>query len=677
MLKEKNIKILITIIFASLSLFILSGCSNGTQVEIDKSDKVLVTYDGNGGFLGNQVSQARKLYATIDSKIPFYTSGDLSKDLEEEVDDLDTGLATYVVSSLGEAHKDGYNLAGWYVKGTDTYQESATGSYIKLENGNGYYTLDSDGDYVYRYVESDEGTIVNIIVQDPVTDLKDTAEIPYIFLDGEFVMFDIENENHVVAKDLYGEFTYKDVSTIEGYQIIGQVSYGEVTQEQQDALEVVIATLPTYTGDYELYDELIDAETAAKYSFIEGYVEMNTVMEEKADGDYVYDFESSTYELYASDAKYADYQRYSVNEKYIFTSTAEVPTVSYLTQYAAHFEYWDFTTDRVTAEMQEDGLILIASWQKKITVHFVDLSGSETLITTKRNSTNTGNLPLEKGETIYKPQRIPTAANYTFVCWSKTKGEYDPWDFVNEVFPENSNELYLYAYMIEGNYSRITTSQELAKVSDDLNGNYVVINDIDLGGKVYSNSTPLGMSVTLLQNSTVLSSVFTGNFVSYGTISNYTLTVNSYAKAILTDIANNITLALFPYTMGATIKGVTLEDVKLVVTSKGSGIVEMVDCGIAPLVGTALTAEEMQSGRFDFDIESDMIDNEVTVIENCSITCVVENSDPDSGIVKNITVGDVNCSGNGNMTITETTADTNYSALVITDEGSLILNALD
>jgi hypothetical protein len=132
---------------ALVSAVFLTGCSGSTTTNIADTLVHTVIYDGNGGFLGNKTNIVRKLQVADNSKIPKYLS-DYAQD-------------PYVVSSLGLATRQGYLLKGWYLEENATYQVSPTGAfiYLDLEEGNGLYSLDPEGDYVFGYVENPLGTL--------------------------------------------------------------------------------------------------------------------------------------------------------------------------------------------------------------------------------------------------------------------------------------------------------------------------------------------------------------------------------------------------------------------------------------------------------------------------------------------------------------------------------------
>jgi hypothetical protein len=327
-----------------------------------------------------------------------------------------------------------------------------------------------------------------------------------------------------------------------------------------------------------------------------------------------------------------------------------------LTKYSAEITYWDFENHRITEDVT-----LIADWVKKLTVYY-DFVQSDQIaeITTKPTPDNTSSTNLVAGETIGRYETIPNIAGYTFVGWSKSETEYDPWDFKTDVFPEGVSELYLYAYMIEGTYTRITSRSGLSAVANNPEGNYVLVNDIDLGGLVYENSSPLGFRVS--SNVGAEPKVFTGEFLSFGNkITNFTLSVKNSQKALTANAGIVVVSALFPYVQDATISGVIVEDMTVLINTKPTTATDVIcDIGAAGIVGTALSGA---TGTIISNVDVDIVFTQATAD---TVDCPVY-------------VGDVAAIGTEYITITNSTATIDYSAItgITVDPADLIVETIN
>jgi hypothetical protein len=631
---KKNLSKVILVFVLSLFITVLAGC-NGDVVE--EEEKYTVIYDGNGGFLGNKSSTVRKLQVSKNSKIPKY--------LQEYTQD------PYVVSSLGLATRQGYLLKGWYQEEDATFAENVNGEYVylDLELGNGAYVLDEEGDYVFGYVPDEEGDLIFVSVEELPEDAV-SSETEYIYFEGGngygFYLYDSEDAEHVAVYEdpLQGFYLHSTLTAYNTYLI-----FDELTDQQK----TLFADLQKYSQEFYEYTE--EDAGLNRYSLESNYVYYDNLFELSASGDYVY-FEGD-YVLYDSDnSEHDDLDRYHLDNRYVFTPSTEVPTPSDLTKYSAEITYWDFENHRITEDVT-----LIADWVKKLTVYY-DFVQSDQIaeITTKPTPDNTSSTNLVAGETIGRYETIPNIAGYTFVGWSKSETEYDPWDFKTDVFPEGVSELYLYAYMIEGTYTRITSRSGLSAVANNPEGNYVLVNDIDLGGLVYENSSPLGFRVS--SNVGAEPKVFTGEFLSFGNkITNFTLSVKNSQKALTANAGIVVVSALFPYVQDATISGVIVEDMTVLINTKPTTATDVIcDIGAAGIVGTALSGA---TGTIISNVDVDIVFTQATAD---TVDCPVY-------------VGDVAAIGTEYITITNSTATIDYSAItgITVDPADLIVETIN
>ena len=618
----KQILIIIMLVFT----ISLAGCSGG---EIVEEDKYIVVYDGNGGYLGNKTYTYRKLEVSENSIIPKYLS-------EYAKDD------PYVVSSLGLATRQGFNLMGWYLEENAQYAPNPTGTfvYLDLEDGNGVYNINDEGDYVYGYILDENGPLIFINVE-PIGE-NDPETTEYIFYNGGnglgFYIYNSEDAAHVEVYDADGGYTPSQLTGYVGYLIFDDLTETEKT---------LFAEIPRYRQAFYEYTEA--DEGLLRYNLESGYVNYESLYELSLEGDYVNN--QGVYELYDSEnPDHADLDRYKIAQRYVFTPTTEVDVPAKLARYNAEITYWDFESDRVNEDMT-----LLAHWERKLTVNYIQMSGQITSVTTKQNETNTGQVNLVAGEVIGKLETVPTYPEYTFVGWSTSETEYLPWDFETDVFPLGITELNLYAYMIEGTYTRITSASGLAKVVNNPSGNYLLVNDIDLNGASYNNSTPLGFQIKTAADAAIVP--FTGEFITMGnTISNFTINVSNLRKLIDADAGVVIIGALFPHVQNAKISGVRLENVSAVLstTSTATGIVS--DIGAAGLIGIALDGE--------------------TTVDNVYVDLTITQSSA-STTTYPVYVGDIVAYGAEYVTITNSTADFDYSAIIGITTNTLYVETLD
>lgn len=612
-LKTSIKKIFIVFMFVLL-ISALTGCNEGPGI-LD-GEFFTVVYDGNGGFLGNKTSTVRKLQVVEGSKLPKY--------LQDYAQD------SYVVSSLGLATRQGYTLKGWYLESNAEYAENPVGAYVylDLEDGNGVYKINEQGQYVYGYVIDPNGALVFINVE-PLADDADPETTEYIYFNGSngygFYVYDSEDPTHVEVYNLDGGYSVSEVTKYGKSYLV----FDELTASEKE----LFADVPKYVQAFYEYTEADEGLT--RYSLESGYIYFDTMMVLDSEGLYVYD--GTDYLLYDSEnVAHQALERFSVDARYIFTSSTEYVTPSDLTRYNADIIYWDFENDRVT-----ENITLIAHWERKLTVNYIQKSGQVTVITKKLNEDNTDSIDLVAGETIGKLETIPLFSGYTFVAWSKSETEFDPWDFDNDVFPTDKTELNLYAYMIEGEYTRITSQSGLAKVALNPNGNYLLVNNIDLNGTNYNNSTPLGFVLKTSVNSTVIP--FTGKFISMGyKISNFTLTVQNQQKTLLADAGVVVVSGLFPFVQNATISGLVIENANVVLSTGSTATTVVCDIGSAALIGTALVGN--------------------TVVSNVDVD-VVFSASTGNVIDYPVYVGDIVARGEEYVTITNSTSTIDYSSI--------------
>ena len=627
---------------------ILTGC--GRRGEIDTSDMYLIIYDGNGGYLGNKAAQVRKLYCYPGSKIPDYP--------------IDYAENQYTVSSLGLAMREGYQLLGWY--SSATYKENASGEYIYLstEDGNGVYEDKADGKYVRNYIKDENGDHIFIYVEQAASEEGAPAPI-YVF---------IAPEAEGDAPDVGIEPGFY---VCNGYETINDIDNDEVREAYRKAYET-----KTYTkaqadarGGWHLIEELTADDRALyaglpryiytfteateddaaldHYDLVSGYASLYGVFTEDDAGGYV--FYEGNYEKLNGDGEHDAGTRYSKNEKYVFTSD----TTAGYDRYEATMDYWDFA--EMTVEKEDctwDGekyvLTLHAHWEKKNTVyyHYENGTGKVDEATKKLLADNISYVPLTPGATIGKKEIVPGYVGHTFVCWSKTAGEYDPWDFANDVFPEGSTELHLYAYYVEGTYTRITTVKGLSEVGKNPSGKYLLANDIDLSGQTYTAS-PLNLSE---------SSVFTGEFLAFGhKITGVAYNLNPSKKYVGGDSV--LSASLFPNVCGARIEGLSVEAEFVIsgLTSKEDpSFKENIRICCSGIVGRALETSGDVSGA--------------TAVSDCSAVMTVRpktaNALNSSAYRYVIDVGDFVVYGEENAVVSGCVSDVDASQIT----GSVTLN---
>ena len=538
MKKAKKILIFICIALCAACLAgAFSACSESGS--FDATGKYLVVYNGNGGYLGSKTKTERRIYVAENSKIPAY--------YDEYVGD------PYILAGFGIATRAGYNLQGWYEEENITYKPSVTGNYVYLDinSGNGAYVSDAQGTFELVYEEDETADYVQIVADD-----SSSQDVEYVWYENEFKIYDADGDvsDYQESYEKWGLFGYDDVSLIKGY-----ISYTSLCDaeafENAEKYQEMFADLTRYKAVYKE----ADSEDGERYSFRSEYVDIDFMFEAVFGGAYVY--EDGRYVLY-EEGKTGE--RFNIKAQYVYRGTGSPSDMQRFE--AAPSKYWDFANDRVTKDTT-----LYAHWTKKATVRFHFPDGTYTDITTK--SAGGGKTEdIVQGGTIDVLEKVPSQTGKTFVAWSKEESTFDEWDFASDVYPEDTVLLDLYAYMIDGTYTRLTTKNSLAKVAEDPDGKYLLAVDIDFDGKEFTDANPFGFE----KNGT-----FTGEFISFGKkIENFTYVVNNSMK-----IASEASFGLFPKTDGAKIEGVSVQ--YTVTVKNASSAMKLGDIVYGGLVGTA------------------------------------------------------------------------------------------
>ena len=554
----KRFLIILLFVGMMLTALLLVGCSRNS--DIDTSGMYLVFYHGNGGYLGNKTATVRKLYCEEGSKLPDYPlNGDYSK-------------GNYTVSGLGVATRSGYNLVGWYMSDAVSYVENDGGHYVYLstDDGCGVYTQDLNGTFVRKPVEDPEGTVIFVYFEQPPEEEEQEGEeaktYKYILIAPEyddegnlkFIMEngfgfyvcnspeDYENITDTDVKAAY-EAAYNDGKGVYSEETARSASGYRDLAEIPAAMRERFASFEKYSYKY-VAAEAGDAELD-HYLLSSGYVSTYDLFVEDENG--VYDAEKGEFVKIADEDRQEGKSYYTVADDYIFNKDGTTG----MQRYNMGVEHWSFTEDRVTKdkcvwdeERQAYVLHLYAHWEKKFTVYYHYNNGTDQVdpMTTRMIGNTQNTEDIRPGGTIDRKGNEPKYAGHTFVGWSRSATEYIPWNFESDVFPDGVAELHLYAYYLEGEYTRITTKAGLQKIKENLAGKYLIGDSIDYGGEVFEGS-PLGLTE---------GQVFTGEIRAFGnTISGFTITL----KHSNTNQAQTITAALFPKTLGAVIEGLNVE----------------------------------------------------------------------------------------------------------------------
>lgn len=629
-----EIFIFLAVIAAALAL-----CGCGKKGDVDTDGMYLVVYHGNGGYLGNKTATERKLFCWPDSKIPNYPS--------------DYNTSAYTVSSLGLAMRSGYELLGWYTSAE--YTTSAAGQYIALDTAAGYgvYESNAQGGFVKKYMADDHGEYIYVYFEEPAANGENDPEDRYVLitpqLDGEghdqltvasgfYICNGAADWSEIaddVLRDAYEaaynrrQYSAAEARAQSGWQIFADLSAADQT---------LFADFATYVYRFaaaEAGDEALD-----HYALVSGHASIWDVFIESDNGDYA--FEAGNFTKVAPGDKVPGTQYYAVSDNYVFNGD----NTNGLERYDMVVDYWSFSEDRVTQDVCTwDGekyvLHLYAHWERKSSVyyHYNNGTGQIDLSTTRLLEDNRTSVNLHAGEVIGRKELIPQYADHTFVAWSKSETAYEPWDFANDVFPAGEQELHLYAYYIEGTYTRVVSAKGLENIKNDPTGKYLIAEDIDLGGKTLTAS-PLGLTSD---------QTFTGEILSFGkTISNFTIKLSPKKEQSL-NTDKVVFAALVPKAQGARISGLCVDFSitcgKLVGMGDPATVIRL--CG-SGLVGEVLAGQG-------------------TVIENCNVTLSAAVSPADAynngaSYSYDVTVADCAAAGD-NLTVTACTSVVTTDAL--------------
>lgn len=615
----KAMKILVSSLLLCFICIILTSC--GKTTDIDTSGMLLVVYDGNGGYLGNKTATVRKLYAQSGSKIPDYP--------------IDYSTNQYTVPSLGLAMREGYQLLGWYA--TADYKKDPEGEYLKLTqaDGNGIYELSSEGTYVRKYIVKEDGEYVYISMEEAPApeEGEEKKTVTYIFLKNDP---DAPAEERLALANgagyyiCNGQETFTEIDD-DVLRAAYEKAYAEKVYSESEAkansgyliyddLNNTLKALYEGIEHYEYtFGEATDADAGLdRYKIADGYISIYTLFLENEKGAFV---EKDGQYVKAEEGE--EGQRYAVNDTCVFT----LDTTEGMERYLGEMDYWDFAEDRVTEDVcvkegeGDDALYVLtlhAHWEKKAAVnfHYNNGTGQVDVMTRYLLSDNITYTPIAPGKIIGKKEIVPTYLGHTFVGWSKSETEYDPWHFDTDLYPEGTTELNLYAYYVEGVYERINNINNLSKIGANPEGKYIIAGDFDFGGKEISSS------IFGLKEDTP----FVGEILGYGSsITNFVYAVKGQNSQIGTGL--KIGCALVPYAGdGAVISGFTVEGK---VTMNGIAKAIMDDVVHIPLYAAGIvgTAE-----------------GNVT-IEDCDVTLTVasksEKALKSDAYVYDIAIGDV------------------------------------
>lgn len=646
----KKVSLMIAIL---MMVLLITGCNIGDNNLPDLSDRYVVIYDGNGGVLGNKTFTTRKLLVKPGSKIPRYVQDYADTDKDDP----------YIISSLGVATRDGYKLLGWYREQDASYELDQYGKFVKLDvaAGNGIYNLNDEGNYVMKYNPDESGEYVYLTIEDaPLSALPSLKYVYYESSNGYgLYIYDENDVNHREAYEkIENQFTLEEIqenigstSTYYVYEYLEEhfAELDEVdpkSNETYNKYKNILKNASRYTlviSEYTEADAGLD-----RYNLETGFVEVDAMMEERKNGNYV--FLNDEYVLYdPADPDHQGLTRFQIGPRYVFTTNGAIDSPSKMDKYAITIKYWDFEKDVVNEDM-----ILKAHWVKKCTVEFtwINASGNyETRTLTSKVDKNdlTKIIDFTNGQTIGKLSLIPNRPGYTFLGWSKSETEFIPWDFENDVFPMGTDTMKLYGYMIEGTYKVISTAEELRTVAQDPTKNYVLVNDIDLNGQVFRNTSPLGFVFNKANDV----AEFTGEFLGLGySIKNFKMVVENDNATL----GHKKVLALFPRTKDAKITDLKVENCVLEIDNSRNN---PSDLGIAALIGEALEG--------------------TTVINNVSLEVTYQVVNSSKTLNCKVYVGDVVAVGVENCQIASTTSTYTGKATVeaVVDPANLFWQLLN
>ena len=589
---KRLIPVLVLLAVLAALTAVLGGCKK--KSDVDTSGMYLVIYDGNGGYLGDKTRTMRKLFCYPGSKIPDYPT--------------DYTPNQYTVSSLGRATRQGYDLVGWYTFAE--YTVSATGDYLELktEDGYGIFEADANGTYVYKPIADEAGSLIYIYME-PSTAEEGADPDTYVLLapafdedgnplltvtpgfyvcnsEADYSDIDDNNLRNAYAEAFAHPYTKAAAEGLSGYRALD-----ELTEAQQALFE----KFPRYRTCYTpagAEDGGLD-----RFALVSGHASLFDLFVEDDAGDYV---EKNGNYVKATEED-AGLKHYKVSDRFVFTGN----TTEGMARYGMVAHYWDFANNHVTEDKcQWDGekyvLHLYAHWEKKLTVnyHYENGTGQVDEATTKLLDDNITEVSLHSGQTIGRKEIVPLYAGHTFVGWSKSATVYDPWNFADDVFPEGTISLDLYAYYVEGDYTRIVSKAGLSEIGKNPAGKYLIVSDLDLGGETYTTS-PFGLTDK---------KVFTGEILSFGkTVSNFHLNLKPINEQ-LDDATVSVIAAPVPVASSAKISGLNLEFT--VLCSKASKTTAAASNKNFALVASGLIGKEQGETP--------------SAVENCNISLTVK-----------------------------------------------------
>lgn len=174
---------------------------------------------------------------------------------------------------------------------------------------------------------------------------------------------------------------------------------------------------------------------------------------------------------------------------------------------------WDFANDRV----KDRSITLCAKyWDNyKVVLHYGDNYSQQTEIDLKRNIDGSPNVLIKNSLTV---------ENVTFLSYNLVKDSTSvatalkefPYTFATSAFVNNKVDVW--GKSLNGKYQVIQSAEDLYISSDSDTANYYLLNDIDMGGKKYSDEDAYFK----------LPKYYSGKFIGNGhTISNFTLNLSA------------------------------------------------------------------------------------------------------------------------------------------------------
>lgn len=214
---------------------------------------------------------------------------------------------------------------------------------------------------------------------------------------------------------------------------------------------------------------------------------------------------------------------------------------------------WDFENGRLTPEVCPDKtLTLYAHWAESPTLVFVDAENPEGGVLLEWT--------VEAGKAVSRPTSSePTKEGYTLLDYYSDPECTQKFGFGQEISEEQmdeNNQVLVYCRFIEGEYTRIKFASSLESIKDNMAGNYILAEDLDLAGATW---TPI-----VGENG----EAFTGTFIGNGyTISNFKMEAANRRAGLagkLQGTGDNL-YGLFEKAEGATFDGVNVSDVEITI----------------------------------------------------------------------------------------------------------------